>query len=104
MGISYDPVRVRSVLPRAADWLLDGVWHLVELDRDELIELVSVVEADEAVAVLESFFPTEAHRCLGDEEVAIIALALIVERECDWPEFALDALHCIDAEIGYYVT
>jgi hypothetical protein len=104
MGISYDPVRVRSVLPRAADWLLDGVWHIVDINRDELIDLVDLISVDEAVAVLESFFPAEAHRCLGDEDVAIIALALVVEHECDWPEFVLDALYSIDTEIGYYVT
>jgi len=101
--VVYDPIRVRCELPRAADWLLDGTYHLLHIDRDELIELVTIHETDAAAEILEEIFPEEAHRLIDDAYIAAVALAFVVEREVGWPEFVENVLAAVDAEIGYYM-
>jgi hypothetical protein len=101
--IVYDPVRVRSALPEAADWLLDGVYHLLHIERDELIELVTIDDCDYAAELLEELFPEEAHRLVDEGYIASLALAFVVEREVGWEGFVENVLDSIDADIGYYI-
>ena len=86
--VVYDPVRVRCELPRAADWLLDGTG--ADVDRDELIQLITVEDVDAAAGLL-----AEAGFYRGDGDVAIVALALVIERKLDWVGIVADTLRTI---------
>ena len=86
--IVYDPIRVRHELPRAASRLLDGTG--VTIDREQLIELFTVAETDAAAELL-----AEAGFCRGDGDVAIVALALVLEYEFDWVGITDDAIRTI---------
>jgi hypothetical protein len=99
--ISYDPVKLRSELPRAADWLLDGIYEVCDIGYDELIDSVTVQETDSASELLEQFFPEELHGHISELYIAIVAMALIIERLTNWPEFVTDVLVAIGEDIGY---
>jgi hypothetical protein len=103
MAVVYDPTRVRTELPEAADWLLDGVYHLLQIDRDQLIGLVTIDETDAAAELLEEVFPEEAHRLMDEGYIASLALAFIIEREVGWVGFVENTIDAIDADIGYYM-
>ena len=86
--VVYDPIRVRCELPRAADWLLDGTGAAI--DRDELIQLITATDVGAAAALI-----AEAGFYRGDGDVAIVALALVIERELDWVGLVADTLRTI---------
>jgi hypothetical protein len=103
MAVVYDPIRVRSELPQAADWLLDGIYHLLRIGRDELVSLVTADDCDYAAELLEELFPEEAHRLLDEGYIASLALAFTIEREVGWVGFVENTIDAIDADIGYYM-
>jgi hypothetical protein len=96
MGITYDPIRVRCLLVRAADWLLDGRYHLLPTSREELLDRVTVEEADQAAAILAERFGED----VDDMAIATIAIAIVLENELDWPEEVSDALDTIGRNRG----
>jgi hypothetical protein len=101
MTIVYDTIRIRSELPRAADWLLDGIYEVCDIGYQELIDSVTVQETDSASELLEQFFPEEFHSRISELHIAIVAMAIIIERLTNWPEFVSDVLVAIGEDIGY---
>jgi hypothetical protein len=96
MAIAYDPLRIRrSDLARACDYWLDGMYHLIESSREELVNEVDMEYIEEAVAILESSIPEQYHRKLNERDIAIMTIALVLYRLEDW-----DVIGEFIAELG----
>jgi hypothetical protein len=101
--ISYDPLRIRRQdIARACDYWLDGMYHLIDHSRQELIDEVDMEYIEEAVAILESSIPERYHRKLDERDIAIMAVALVLYRLEDWYHVINDYLSELADELGYF--
>jgi hypothetical protein len=103
MAIAYDPLRIRrSDLARACDYWLDGMYHLIDHSRQELIDEVDMDYIEEAVSILESSFPEEFHRRLCETDIARMTIALVLHRLEDWYHAIDDYLSELADELGFF--
>jgi hypothetical protein len=85
MAIAYDPLRIRrSDIARACDYWLDGRYDQVKHERQELIDEANQEYVEEAISILEAFFPAEYHRRITETDIARMVVALILYRMEGW--------------------
>jgi hypothetical protein len=100
--ISYNPFRVRDELRRACSYWLDGIEHLVEHSRSDILGEVTQSHVDEAVAILESRLPEEFHRRIDERDIAILTIALVLSYLEDWYSVVEQFLTELADELGFF--
>jgi hypothetical protein len=100
--ISYDPLRIRRHdLARACDYWLDGMYHLIDHSRQELIDEVNRDYIEEAVCILETSIPEEYHRKLDECDITRMVIALVLYRLEGW-DVIDDYLSELADELGFF--
>jgi len=90
--VTYDPIRVFSLMSRALDWVLEGIWDEVTSSHEDLLREAKSL-ADDAATLIANSVEAELLDFVGDDDVAHVAAALAVAKCEGWDaslEIAMD--------------